>query len=134
MTQNYDTVEAEWQRASANQAILDSNGVRNGVNTGNHDFASNGTSNVAHFFDQYFPPSRYQGFPWYGGYLGDPTDGVADGGFDRLNKDSYALFSAGGMDFMVIQLEHDMPSYATTLTGDEIADLIAYLLSLKGLE
>ena len=113
MTQNYDTVEAEWQRASANQAILDSNGVPNGVNTGNHDFANSGSSSVAHFFDQYFPPSRYQGFPWYGGYLGDPTDGVADGATNRLNKDNYALFSAGGMNFLVIQLEHDMPSYAT---------------------
>ena len=114
MTQNYDTVEAEWIRASDNQAILDTNGVRNGVNTGNHDFANGGSSSVAHFFDQYFPPSRYEGFPWYGGYLGDPTDGVADGAVNRLNKDNYALFSAGGMDFLVIQLEHDMPSYATT--------------------
>ncbi|MEO8424403.1 MAG: LamG-like jellyroll fold domain-containing protein, partial [Actinomycetota bacterium] len=113
ITQNFDTVEAEWQRASANQAILDSNGVRNGVNTGNHDFANSGSSSVAHFFDQYFPPSRYQGFPWYGGYLGDPNDGIADGGNNRLNKDNYALFSAGGMDFVIIQIEHDMPAYAT---------------------
>ncbi len=63
ITQNFDTVEAEFQRASANQAILDSNGVKNAVNTGNHDFANNGSSSVAHFFDQYFPPSRYDGLP-----------------------------------------------------------------------
>ncbi len=78
-------------------------GAERRATPGNHDIANAANVSVAHFYDQYFPPSRYEGFPWYGGYLGDPTDGVADGAVNRLNKDNYALFSAGGMDFLVIQ-------------------------------
>ena len=78
ITQNYDTVEAEWQRASGQPGDPRHERREERVSPGNHDFA-NGGRERSHFFDQYFPPSRYEGFPWYGGYLGDPTDGVADG-------------------------------------------------------
>ncbi len=96
----------EWTRADAAQDILDTNGVKNGVLPGNHDM--NVTNGNAANYDIWFPPSRYQGNPWYGGYLGSsPSDPV-----NRLNKDNYELFSAGGMDFLIIHLEHDMPAYA----------------------
>ncbi len=114
IAQTFDTIEAEWQRATANMAILDSNNVPNNESPGNHDFANNGSSSVASYYDQYFPPSRYQGNSWYGGYLGDPNDGIADGGVNRMNKDNYELFSAGGMNFLIIHIELDMPSYAIT--------------------
>ena len=47
---------------------LDNNNVPNNLTTGNHDV--NTTNGNGTFFDQYFPPSRYTGFSWYGGYLG----------------------------------------------------------------
>ena len=70
------------------------------------------------FFDQYFPPSRYDlhGNPWYGGWLGEEA-----GQIQRLNKDNYELFSAGGIDFLIIHLEIDMPTYAVQW-ADEIID------------
>ena len=65
--QDLDTNEAEWQRASSSLAVLDNSTIPHGMSPGNHDQNSAG---VAAFYDQYFPVSRFQGFPWYGGYLG----------------------------------------------------------------
>jgi cytochrome c oxidase cbb3-type subunit 3 len=61
----------------------------------------------------------------------------------RLNEDTYTiqviddqsrLVSISKADLRSLELSpsSSMPSYATTLTTDERADLIAYLLSLKG--
>ena len=66
----------QWVRASAAQAVLDQGGVRNGVAAGNHDMGDEDFAT----YEQTFPPSRYQGFAWYGGYLGDPTDTIPDFG------------------------------------------------------
>ncbi|HEX2808675.1 MAG TPA: LamG-like jellyroll fold domain-containing protein, partial [Kineosporiaceae bacterium] len=106
ITDTGDSSETPWQRATGAMATLDNTGVPNSVVAGNHDV--NGTTGNGTFFDQYFPPSRYQGFSWYGGYLGqDPGDPV-----NRLNKDNYELFSVGGLGFIVIHLELDTPDYA----------------------
>ena len=104
IVENVDASNDEWLRSSAQMAVLDSNGAKSGVAPGNHDMS---TSGVAEKFDQYFPVSRYSGFPWYGGHLGgDPQDTV-----DRKNKDNYELFSAGGLDFIILHLEYDIPAY-----------------------
>ena len=90
-------------------ATLDNDGVPNNLTTGNHDV--NTTTGDGAFFDQYFPPSRYTGFSWYGGYLGQlVTDPV-----NRMNKNNYELFSAGGLDFVILHLELDIPDYALDL-------------------
>ena len=104
IVENVDASNDEWLRSSAQMAVLDSNGAKSGVAPGNHDMS---TSGVAEKFDQYFPVSRYSGFPWYGGHLGgDPQDTV-----NRQNKDNYELFSAGGLDFIILHLEYDIPAY-----------------------
>src|SRR5690606_84282 len=104
---------AQWERASAALAILDNAGVPYGLAVGNHDLdIATDESTDWTVFDQYFPPSRYSGFEWYGGYQGDPDDGIEDFGINRLNKNSYQLFSAGGMDFIALHLEMDPPQYA----------------------
>jgi hypothetical protein len=101
IVENLDQSEVEWQRASNAMAILDSNNLPNNVLPGNHDMSASG---VANFYDQYFPPSRYQGFGWYGGYLSSPVN--------RGNKDNYELLSVGSLDFIIIHLEIDAPDYA----------------------
>ena len=63
---------------------------------------------TARFFDQYFPPSRYLGNSWYGGYLGQ----LVSDPVNRLNKNNYELFSAGGLDFIILHLELDVPDYS----------------------
>src|SRR3954468_3264623 len=60
-------------------------------------------------YDKYFPVTRFLGLPWYGGYLGAEA-----GETDRLYKNNYELFSAGGLDFLVIHIELDWPDYAVT--------------------
>ena len=60
IVEHIDQDDLEWQRSSSRMAVLDSNGVKNGVAPGNHDMSSSG---VATNFDQYFPVSRYAGVP-----------------------------------------------------------------------
>jgi cytochrome c oxidase cbb3-type subunit 3 len=61
----------------------------------------------------------------------------------RLNEDTYSLqilddhehlraFVKADLREYTISTTSPMPSYRTTLSGDEIADVLAYLLSLKG--
>ena len=56
-----------------------------GMGPGNHDLPTT-------LFNQYFPYTRYQGQPWYGGH------------YQNLNDNNYQLFSAGGMDFVIVHL------------------------------
>lgn len=107
IVENIDAVPVEWTRANTALSLLDGQ-VPYGLAPGNHDMNSSG---VASNFDALFPPTRYSGNAWYGGYLGQNLFGFADP-IDRLNKNSFELFSAGGMDFVIIHLEYDMPNYA----------------------
>jgi mono/diheme cytochrome c family protein len=61
----------------------------------------------------------------------------------RLNEDTYSVqlineqgrlqtfLKADLREYEIVQVS-PMPSYSKTLTPDEIADLVAYLLSLRG--
>jgi VCBS repeat-containing protein len=115
LTENFDTVEVEFQRADSAMDILDNNGIPNNLAPGNHDLGTGGTTST--YYDQYFPPSRYapHSSTWYGGWLGEETGQV-----QRLNKDNYELFTAGGIDFLIIHLEIDMPSYAVQWANEII--------------
>ena len=61
----------------------------------------------------------------------------------RLNEDTYTVqviddkerllsLSKGDLRSYVVETVSPMPSYAGKLSGDELADLVAYLLTLKG--
>lgn len=103
-----------WQNVSGAFEILDDANVPYTVLPGNHDF-DEATGDVT-VFNSHFPPTRHSTAAWntaerrYGGFLGqsqfgpDPTD--------RGNADSYALFTAGGTDFLVLNLEWEAPGYA----------------------
>ncbi|MEX1040139.1 MAG: metallophosphoesterase [Pirellulaceae bacterium] len=74
-----------------------------GISVGNHDMTSQGDSTL---FQRYFPESRFQDFPWYGGsYGGSPMGSQVSGN----NANSYQLFSAGGMDLLCLHLECNAP-------------------------
>ena len=64
-----------------------------GMGPGNHDLPTT-------IFNQYFPYTRYQSEPWYGGH------------YQNLNDNNYQLFSAGGMDFVIVHLEFCPPAGA----------------------
>ena len=59
-------------------------------------------------FERYFPVSRYEGFSWYGGYMG--KDAMLDP-VDHGNMNNYEILSVGSLDFIVIHLEPDIPNY-----------------------
>ncbi len=110
IAEHIDAQPAEWTKADASMDVLDlaSPPVPYGIAPGNHDMSSAGVSTN---YDLYFPVSRMSGYPWYGGYLGQNQFSFTDP-INRLNKNQYSLFSVGGMDFVVIHLEYDMPTYS----------------------
>ncbi|HEY6560716.1 MAG TPA: DNRLRE domain-containing protein [Polyangiaceae bacterium] len=88
----------QWDNANAAMSILETplSGFPDGIpycpSVGNHDIASGGNTTN---FNSYFGVSRFQGRGYYGGHFGSDND------------NHYNLFSAGGMDFIVISLEYD---------------------------
>lgn len=114
LVSNWDNA-TQWGHASTGMKVLDDAGVPNTVVAGNHDF---NTSTGAHaLYDKFFGPSRYANATWtpstarYGGYLGQNLFGADP--VDTQNMNNFALFSAGGQDFLVLNLEWEAPSYAT---------------------
>jgi len=74
-----------------------------GISVGNHDMTSSGDASL---FQKYFPASRFDAYPWYGGsYEGSPLGRHVSGD----NANSYQLFSASGIDFVFLHLECNAP-------------------------
>jgi VCBS repeat-containing protein len=84
----------EWQRANASMSLLDGV-VPYGMGPGNHDVPTT-------LYNQYFPYTRYEGQPWYGGH------------YQNLNDNNFQLFSAGGLDFVIVHLIFCPPAGAVT--------------------
>ena len=95
---NVATQINQWNNANAAMSILETpvagfpDGMPYCPSVGNHDIASGGNTTN---FNTYFGVSRFQGRDYYGGHFGSDND-------NHVN-----LFSAGGMDFIVISLEYD---------------------------
>ncbi|MFT3970682.1 MAG: PKD domain-containing protein [Micropruina sp.] len=113
----------QWGYTSTALKVMDDAGVPNTVVAGNHDF-NNITGDFSQY-DQFFPPSRYLNAQWiptttrYGGYLGQNLFGADP--VDTRNMNNFALFSAGGRDWLVLNLEWDAPSYATNWAAKVLA-------------
>ncbi len=95
---NVATQLFQWDNADAALSLLETpvagfpDGMPYCPTVGNHDIASGGNTTN---FNNYFGVSRFQGRNYYGGHFGSDND------------NHYNLFSAGGMDFIVISLEYD---------------------------
>jgi hypothetical protein len=87
----------QWNNANAALSLLETpaTGFPDGMpycpSVGNHDIQSGSTTN----YNNYFGVSRFQGRNYYGGHYGSNND------------NHYNLFSAGGMDFIVISFAYD---------------------------
>ncbi len=96
----------EWANADSAVSLLDNpsttglpQGIPYSFGVGNHDQGPNGNGgqpNDTAGYNQYFGISRYSGKSYYGGHYGTQND------------NHYELFSAGGMDFIVINLAYDV--------------------------
>jgi hypothetical protein len=101
----------EWQRADAALSLLEDpmtttlvDGIPYGVAVGNHDQSPMGDpSGTTTFYNQYFGAARFAGRAYYGGHYGANNDNHFD------------LFSASGMDFIVITLEFDQSANSSVL-------------------
>ncbi|MFI2485356.1 metallophosphoesterase [Promicromonospora kroppenstedtii] len=93
-----DQVVGEFEFASQAQARIDAAGIPNGVVAGNHD---NQSGTDATLYNEYFGPDRYEALSedWEDASYG----GVMEPG---SNENHYDLFSAGGLDFVVVGLSY----------------------------
>ncbi|MDP6448189.1 MAG: metallophosphoesterase [Pirellulaceae bacterium] len=74
-----------------------------GISVGNHDMAASGDSSL---FQEMFAASRFARFDWYGGYYRNPDGDFAHSG---NNANSFQLFTAEGLDFIILHLECNAP-------------------------
>ncbi|MFE6286275.1 metallophosphoesterase [Streptomyces sp. NPDC057877] len=104
----------EMEVSSRQQQILDDAGVPNGVIAGNHDNQSGTETGPDALYNQYYGPDRYQALSkgWEHAEYGGPWR-AGD------NQNHYDLFSAGGVDFVVVGL-----SYGVTREEAEWADSV----------
>jgi CshA-type fibril repeat protein len=93
----------EWLRVDESVSIFEDPittglpfGIPYGLNVGNHDQSPDGTAaGTTNFFNQYFGSLRFNGRDYYGGHYGTNND------------NNFQLFSAGGMDFIAVNMEYD---------------------------
>ncbi|MBN2579301.1 MAG: metallophosphoesterase [Pirellulales bacterium] len=85
----------QWSIASNAMSTLEGAGIPFTLLPGNHDYYNN-AYNRSSFLSTYFPTTRLDDQPTYGGvYSAEPT----------LTNNSYSIFSAGGIDWLVIGME-----------------------------
>lgn len=104
--------DIEWKRADTSMKIIENpittaltDGIPYSMNVGNHDQSPGGSATgTTTFFNQYFGTARFAGRAYWGGNYGSNAD------------NSYQLFSANGMDFIVISLEYDATANASVLS------------------
>jgi hypothetical protein len=114
IAQNGDAFESEWIVANAATARIENpattflaHGIPWGVAPGNHDqMPVADAGGVANFYTKYFNFTRWDNRPYYGGHFG--TKPIVSGGAQfPANTNNYQLFSASGMDFIIIHMEYD---------------------------
>ena len=102
---NTASVETQWQNADAAMDLLDPAGIPYSVGPGNHDLTIYPSTT---YYPNYFGVSRFTGKSWY------------QGAYEAANNyDSYSLFSASGMDFILINLRYQ-PSTAVLDWADAL--------------
>ena len=89
LVDDWDVIE-QWENANHSMSKLDGN-VPWGVLAGNHD----GVGPEQNNFQRYFGYDRFINQSWYGGV------------YQNNSKSNYQLFSAGGDDYLILQLQYD---------------------------
>jgi hypothetical protein len=92
------TARSEWYLAQkAIYGLENPVSIPYGLAVGNHDEFPNQypVTGTTRFYNKYFGVPHFEGRPYYGGHYGNN------------NNNHYDLFSAGGVDFIVLFLEYD---------------------------
>jgi hypothetical protein len=102
--ENGNSFTSEWDHANAAMSLIENpgttglmHGLPYGIAVGDHDQtpAGNPAGNSTQLYNTYFGESRFLGRTYYGGHFGSNND------------NHFSLFSASGMDFIVIYFEFD---------------------------
>ncbi|RVX43751.1 DNA repair exonuclease SbcCD nuclease subunit [Nonomuraea polychroma] len=107
-------VVGEFEVSSKQHRVLDDADIPNGVIAGNHDNQAGTETGPEALYNKYYGPSRYQEAAqgWQHAEYGGPWK-------EGDNQNHYDLFSAGGLDFVVVGL-----SYGVTREEAEWADSV----------
>jgi uncharacterized protein YjdB len=100
-----NSIPSQWLNANNAMSLLDGQ-VPYAISVGNHDQTWPIPGDTANF-NATFPYTRYEGLPWYGGHYGDNND------------NSYQLFSAGGLEWIILHLK-DHPTGSVLAWADSI--------------
>jgi len=107
VTNDGDNDSSEWDVADTAMSYLEDPtttglpwGVPYGIMPGNHDQTLDVGTTV--LYNRYFGSARFSGRGYYGGHYGSN------------NNNNYELFSAGGMDFIIVHLEYNPTNGAIT--------------------
>lgn len=98
---DHGSVNEEWVVADRAMKTIEEvtadlpHGMPWGLSVGNHDQASNGAVGETALFNQWFGIERFQDRAYYGGHYGTNND------------ESWFTFTAGGLDFVVVNLQYD---------------------------
>jgi hypothetical protein len=102
--ENGNSFTSEWDYAEAAMTRIENpkttgllHGIPYGIAVGNHDQTPGGNpaGNSTQLYNTYFGAARFSGRTYYGGHFGSNND------------NHFSLFSAGGMDFIVVYMEFD---------------------------
>ena len=99
-------LDAEFQKADEGFTLLENAGIPYALGVGNHDMAGTDASR----FNSYFPVSRYESLPTFGGVF-EPGE----------MKNAWHKFSAGGTDWMIVVLEYNPRDSVLAWASDTVA-------------
>ncbi|GAA5037457.1 hypothetical protein HNP84_003134 [Thermocatellispora tengchongensis] len=120
-------IAGEFEVSSRQQRVLDEAGIPNGVIAGNHDNQSGTENGPEALYNRYYGPGRYQEAAkgWRHAEYGGPWK-------EGDNQNHYDLFSAGGLDFVVVGLSYGVTREEAEWAGSifkRFADRNGILLS-----
>ncbi len=94
----------EWDNAWSALSTVDLSGIPYGLAVGNHDQTPKGDPNgTTSFYNQYFGTGHFRDRYFYGGHFGSNSDNHFD------------LFTASGLDFIVVYIEYGPAANPTIL-------------------
>lgn len=88
-----------------------------GISVGNHDMVRSGDSSL---FQEFFPKSRFVEFDWYGGSFDGTPESAKTVSINNAN--SFQLFSAEGLRFVVVHLECNAPDDVLDWAGEVLRE------------
>ena len=102
ITNDGDSQAGQWANAGDAMYVLEDaalthlpSGIPYDVSVGNHDQVPNGDPDgTTDYYNAYFGYAHFLGRPYYGGHAGSNND------------DHFTLFSAGGLDFILLSIEY----------------------------